>query len=238
MRRRLIHFVLHAMTRLSPKAAMHELLQIDTDVTGLINEAAIRYGGGVHVKHRLMRYHDFFVDRIRPGERVLDIGCGYGAVANSVATRASAVVVGLDLSEENLAEARRMFPHPSLTFVAGVAPQDVPRERFDVVMISNVLEHVENRVEFLRTVQERVSPSRWLIRVPMFDREWRVPMRQELGMYHFGDPTHFTEYTRESFETEMRDAQFEIAELQINWGEIWAQVSRSPISGHAPGPTV
>ncbi|SVD06640.1 uncharacterized protein METZ01_LOCUS359494, partial [marine metagenome] len=29
------------MTRLRPEAAMRELLQIDTDVTGLINETAI-----------------------------------------------------------------------------------------------------------------------------------------------------------------------------------------------------
>ena len=213
------------MTRLRPEAAMRELLQIDTDVTGLINETAITYGGGVHVKHRLMRYHDFFVDRIRPGERVLDIGSGNGAVAHSVATRSSAVVVGLDLNKDNVASARRMFPHSSLTFVVGEAPEDIPAERFDVVIMSNVLEHLEHRVEFLRLAQERVSPSRWLLRVPMFDREWRVAMRKELGLYYFGDPTHATEYTQASFEVEMQEASFKINELQINWGEIWAEVS-------------
>lgn len=231
-RRRLVQLVLHAITRLQPDTAMRELLQIDTDVTGLINETAIAYGDGVHVKHRLMRYHDFFVDRVRPGERVLDIGCGHGAVAHSVATRASAVVMGLDLNGENIAAARRMFPHPSLTFVVGVAPHDVPRKPFDVVMASNVLEHVEDRLGFLHTVQDRVSAGRWLIRVPMFDRDWRVPMRRELGMFHFGDPTHCTEYTRATFEAEMRNAGFAIADLQINWGEIWAEVSN--VSGAGP----
>jgi SAM-dependent methyltransferase len=211
------------MTHLGPEAAMRELLQVDTDVTGLINECAIHYGAGVHVKHRLMRYHDFFVDHVSQGERVLDVGCGHGAVANSVATRGAALVTGIDLNAENIAAARRMFQHPSLSFVVGVAPQDVPCERFDVVMASNVLEHIEHRVEFLRIVQQRVSPSRWLIRVPMFDREWRVPMRRELGIFYFGDPTHFTEYTRESFEAEMREAGLALSVLQINWGEIWAE---------------
>ena len=204
---------------------MRELLQIDTDVTGLINETAITYGGGVHAKHRLMRYHDCFVDRIRPGERVLDIGSGNGAVAHSVATRSSAVVVGLDLNEDNVASAQRMFPHSSLTFVVGEAPEDIPAERFDVVIMSNVLEHLERRVQFLRLIQERVSPRRWLLRVPMFDREWRVAMRKELGLYYFGDPTHATEYTQASFELEMQEASIKINELQINWGEIWAEVS-------------
>ncbi len=204
---------------------MRELLQIDTDVTGLINETAIGYGGGVHVKHRLMRYHDFFVDRVRPGERVLDIGAGNGAVAHSVATRSSAVVVGLDMNQQNVTGARHMFSYPSLSFVVAKAPEDVPTESFDVVMMSNVLEHLEHRVEFLRLIQERVSPSRWLLRVPMFDRGWRVAMRKELGVYYFGDPTHATEYTRDSFEREMREAGLEITELQINWGEIWAELS-------------
>ena len=225
VRRRLVQLVLHAMTRLRPEAAMRELLQIDTDVTGLINEKAIDYGGGVHVKHRLMRYHDFFVDRVRAGERVLDIGSGNGAVAHSVASRSSAVVVGLDMSQDNVVGARRMFAHPSLTFVVGTAPEDIPADPFDVVMMSNVLEHLEHRVEFLRLIQGRVSPSRWLLRVPMFDREWRVAARKELGLYYFGDPTHATEYTRESFESEMREAGFKITEMQINWGEIWAEVS-------------
>ena len=92
-------------------------------------------------------------------------------------------------------------------------------------MVSNVLEHIERRVDFLRDVQARTTPHRWLVRVPMFDREWRVPMRKELGMYYFGDPTHYIEYTRETFEDEMREAGFAIREMQINWGEIWAQVA-------------
>ena len=187
VRRRIIQLVCHAAARQDPKAAMPELLQIDTDVTGLINDIAVPFGRGVHVKHRLMRYHDFFVDRVRPGERVLDIGSGNGAVAHSVASRASATVTGLDLSEENVAAARRMFAHPSLRFVIGKAPAAVPVEPFDVVMMSNVLEHIEHRAEFLRSVQARVSARRWLIRVPMFDREWRVPMRKELGLYYFGE---------------------------------------------------
>ena len=79
------------------RSAMRVLLRADDFLTKCINRLAIEYDGGVHVKHRLMKYHDFFVERISPGERVLDVGCGYGAVAYSVASRAGAVVVGIDL---------------------------------------------------------------------------------------------------------------------------------------------
>ena len=206
------------------RSAMRVLLRADDFLTKCINRLAIEYDGGVHVKHRLMKYHDFFVERISPGERVLDVGCGYGAVAYSVASRAGAVVVGIDLRAENIVKARQLFQHPNLSFLQGDVLQSLPKESFDVIMLSNILEHIEQRVEFLTVVHERLSPQRCLIRVPMFNRDWRVPLREELAMSYFSDPTHYTEYTQESFEKEIRAAGLTITHLQINWGEIWAEV--------------
>ena len=206
------------------RSAMRVLLKADDFLTKCINRLAIEYDGGVHVKHRLMKYHDFFVERISPGERVLDVGCGYGAVAYSVASRAGAVVVGIDLRAENIVKARQLFQHPNLSFLQGDVLQGLPKESFDVIMLSNILEHIEQRVEFLTIVHERLSPQRCLIRVPMFNRDWRVPLREELAMSYFSDPTHYTEYTQESFEKEIRAAGLTITHLQINWGEIWAEV--------------
>lgn len=225
LRRRTAQAVLYASAGGAPADALRELLAIDADVTGMIDEVALAYGGGVHVKHRLMRYHDFFVERIGRGERVLDIGCGYGAVAHSIATRSDASVVGLDLDPANVAKAKALFSDARLEFVVGEAPRDVPARPFDVVVASNVLEHVERRIEFLRAVQARVNASRWLLRVPMFDRDWRPSLRKELGLFPYCDPTHFTEYTRDSFEREIADAGFAVRHLQVNWGEIWADVA-------------
>jgi len=227
LRRRAVQAGLTAAAARDPRSALRELLQMETDLHGLIDETAVAYGRGVHVKQRLMQYHDFFVERIRAGERVLDVGCGYGAVAHSIADRAGAEVVGIDLDPANVASARRMFPHPRLLFVQGEAPRDVPEERFDVIVASNVLEHIGGRRDFLTEMQRRSQPARWLIRVPMIDRDWRVPLRQELGLFHFCDPTHFVEYTRETFAAEMRAAGFVVIDQQINWGEIWAEVRRA-----------
>jgi len=102
--------------------------------------------------------------------------------------------------------------------------KDLPRGGFDVVLASNLIEHLENPVKFYRQVQRAVAPKRWLVRVPMIDRDWRVPLRRELGLFHFSDPTHYREYTRASFEAEAREAALSVADLQINWGEIWAEL--------------
>jgi 2-polyprenyl-3-methyl-5-hydroxy-6-metoxy-1,4-benzoquinol methylase len=223
-RRRLVRVVLDlAADDPSPEDAMRAVLEVEGDVDGYVNSAAVRYGGGVHVKHRVTAYHDFFVERVRPGERVLDLGCGYGAVAYSIASRAGAVVVGVDSDAWNIDQARRVFQHANLVFEQGDVLVRLPEGEFDAIVLSNVLEHIEDRTGFLRKVQVRVRPGRWLIRVPMIDRDWRVPLRRELGLPYFSDGTHFTEYTRESFVAEIAAADLDVTELRINWGEIWAE---------------
>jgi ubiquinone/menaquinone biosynthesis C-methylase UbiE len=222
-RRRLLQTVLTASATRQPADALRELLTFDTELSGQIDLAAMAYGDGVHVKHRLMRYHDFFVDRINAADRVLDLGCGYGAVAFSVATRTGATVVGLDASSANIAKAGERFRHEKLTWMCGEAPHVLPSGGFDVIVLSNVLEHIEQRPAFLRAVQEVCAPSRWLIRVPLFDRDWRPSLRRELGLFPFSDPTHFTEYTLPQFESELKEAGLRTIHLQVNWGEIWAE---------------
>ncbi len=222
--RKLFGLWLTSIANKDPKAAMRSLLNLDDDLAGYLDHVAMRYdNNGTHVKHRLMEYHNFFVERVRPGERVLDIGCGYGAVAWSMATRANAMVTGIDLDAENILKARKLFPHPNLAFIRGDVLKDLPQGQYDTIVLSNTLEHIENRIQFLKTTQERVKPNRWLIRVPMFNRHWHVPMRKELGMFYFNDRTHYIEYTRESFSEELRAAGLTLTHVEINWGEIWAE---------------
>ena len=78
---------------------------------------------------------------------------------------------------------------------------------------------------FLQRLVETTDARRLLIRVPMFTRDWTVPLRRELGLPYYSDPTHETEYTHESFAVEMKDAGLKIDYLQVIWGEIWAEVS-------------
>ena len=61
------------------------------------------YESGIHPKHRLTDYHNFFVDNITNGQSVIDIGCGYGAVSRTVAqTFPLSQVLGLDINPDSL----------------------------------------------------------------------------------------------------------------------------------------
>jgi len=53
-------------------AAMKRLFTLQDDLDHVVNERAMIHGKGEHPKHRLMRYHDFFIENIADGQRVID----------------------------------------------------------------------------------------------------------------------------------------------------------------------
>lgn len=209
---------------LPPDQSLRFLFRLDQWLYYLEGQMAIAYGGGIHTKHRHIRYHDFFIARISPGERILDVGCNNGALSYDIAERAGAYVVGVEIRPDNLHKAREIHPHPRIEYRLGNVLTDLAKEPFDVIVLSNVLEHLSERPEFLRHIQHLTNPSRFLIRVPMFERDWRVPLKRELGVEWRLDPTHETEYTLESFAEEMEAANLEVIHQEVRWGEIWAEL--------------
>ena len=204
------------------KRAVRELLTSYDDVYRQLDRAAIAYDGGVHVKHRLTGYHDFFAERVLPGERVLDLGSGKGELAHDLVVRAGATVVGVDNDPRHLEFARSHFRDERLEFREADLQGGVPEGHFDVLVMSNVLEHLEGRPELLRAAVRSATPDRLLIRVPVYERDWTVPLKAEVGLPSFWDPDHEMEYDPETFRAELAEAGLEVTELVLRWGEIWA----------------
>lgn len=75
----------------------------------------------------------------RPGQRILDLGCGTGHLTARIA-EAGAEAVGLDASAEMLAQARAAYPR--LSFVQGDARDFSFPEPFDAVFSNAVLHWV------------------------------------------------------------------------------------------------
>lgn len=210
---------------LPPEEGIRFLLDLDARLYPHQGDMAIAYGDGLHPKHRLLKYHDFFTQRIGKEERVIDIGCGNGAVAWDVAKECGARVIGIDLNEKNIEKAKSRPALPNLSFTHGDALTDLPNESHDTVILSNVLEHIEKRPEFLRLATEALAPKRWLIRVPVFERDWRVALKKEIGVEWRLDLTHFTEFTLETFAEESTAAGLKTIHLEVRWGEIWAELT-------------
>jgi len=224
-RQHLIMELISTERTLPPQEAIPRLLEI-YDHTGLeVDGACIRWGDGVHIKHELMDgIHSFFYERIPENSKVLDLGCGIGAVADSIAQHSNADVLGIDMNADSVAFAKKRYHHPRLQFMVGNVFTDIPpAEAFDVIVLSSVLEHLEDRSTFLKSLAQKFQPKKFLIRVPTFEQHYFKALKRELGLYAFVDSTHVLEYSPDIFMAEMAQASLKIAHIEIRWGDIWAE---------------
>lgn len=98
------------------------------------------------------------VERPRPW-RVLEVGCGIGWLAGALATYGP--VTGLDLSEAGVAIARER--HPEVTFrVADVLTEPVAPDH-DLVVSSEVIEHVPEQALFVERLADAVRPGGYVL---------------------------------------------------------------------------
>jgi ubiquinone/menaquinone biosynthesis C-methylase UbiE len=81
----------------------------------------------------------------RPGDRVLDVGCGTGSLTRSMAQAVApdGTAVGVDPAIEAIAEARRLTALDNCTYSQGVAERlAAPDDVFDVVVSSLMIHHL------------------------------------------------------------------------------------------------
>lgn len=181
---------------------------------------------GTHPKHRIMQYHAWFLERIEPESRVIDLGCGEGKMCSRLAEKASEVL-GVDISERNIAVARERVQHPAVRFeCADITRLPLETMDYDYIILSNVLEHIEDRISLLRAIQPLMQKgARLLLRVPMLDREWVAMFKKERGLEWRLDPTHYTEYTEPQLRQELAQANLRIVDpVRVCFGEIYAVV--------------
>jgi SAM-dependent methyltransferase len=214
--------------RREPRDALRALLALQDELFRRVDVLAVDLDGGVHAKHRIIGYHDFFLDRVHDGETVLDVGCGKAELAYDLAEQARVHVTGIDVNREALAFARSRFPSERLELVEADALTWEPGRPFDVVVLSNVLEHIEDRVGLLRRIVAVARPARLLVRVPVLERDWSVGLRRELGLFYFSDPTHETEYDRDLLVADLAAAGLIAVEIEQRWGELWAVACPEP----------
>lgn len=115
----------------------------------------------------------FLLPHIRPGDRVLDCGCGPGSITRGLAAAAApGVVVGLDLDPAILGRARQAAQGEpgALRWVrAGVEALPFADASFDVVFAHTLLMHVDDPAAVLGEFRRVLRPGG---RIGLVDADW------------------------------------------------------------------
>jgi 2-polyprenyl-3-methyl-5-hydroxy-6-metoxy-1,4-benzoquinol methylase len=128
---------------------------------------------------------------IGAGNRIVDVGCGDGALAGLAQRRLGVDVAGIDPSEAAIALAREQFTRHGLRgeFLAGSAYSiDRPDETFDGAVCADVIEHVREPERLLGEIHRVLRPNGVLVLT--------TPLRIT---EHPVDPFHVQEWFHEEF---------------------------------------
>lgn len=99
--------------------------------------------------------------RIRPRDRVCDLGCGYGAAALFLSREYDARVTGLTISEKQWRRAQAAAAGFSGVefFLRDALNNDLPDDSFDAVVAIESSEHVADKLAFLREIKRILRPG-------------------------------------------------------------------------------
>jgi cyclopropane-fatty-acyl-phospholipid synthase len=105
---------------------------------------------------------------LEPGQRILDVGCGWGSFPVHAASRHDVSVVGITLSEPQAEEARRRAKEAGVADRVEIRVQDyreVADGPFDAVGSIGMVEHVgANQIdEYFRRLSGLVKPGGWVL---------------------------------------------------------------------------
>jgi len=158
---------------------------------------------------------DFSRLAVQPGFKILDIGCGTGRHTCAAYRFKNVIAVGADLKFEDLTEAsERLKLHDRLGEhgggVWGLAAADATSlpfkdECFDLVICSEVLEHIKDYLQAIREIVRVLKPGRNLaVSVP---RYWPERICWALSeAYHTAEGGHIRIFRQRQLTSDLRKA--------------------------------
>lgn len=182
------------------------------------------FGGLLRMNAYTRARYDIVLEYVREanvprGGRLLEVGCGDGALSGVLHHHLGLAVVGVDTSEEGLALAKKMFD--SRGFVGefrliGGYDTGFKDASFDVVVCSDVIEHVDDPRAMLREILRVLVPGGWaVVTTPIRFSEKPV------------DPMHVQEWFVSDFVTLCREIIGEPLKVIQSHPIIWYELASS-----------
>jgi ubiquinone/menaquinone biosynthesis C-methylase UbiE len=159
------------------------------------------------------RYNAWICERASDsiGERVLEVGSGIGNIVSEVLSRSHVKsVVATDLRASSLAVLRDRFGHDTrlsteVWNAEDPPPQSLLAEKFDTVICSNVLEHINDHERALKHMRQILKPGGRLVLLVPANPVIFSGLDEELG--------HYRRYTREELHRVLSTTGFSVSDM-------------------------
>lgn len=113
-------------------------------------------------------------------ERALDIGCGTGGSMLDI-SRFAKIVEGVEPSTQAIFFAKKNYP--GLKIVQAVFPNEIPDDKYDLITMFDVLEHIKSDENAVNAVSKLLLPGGMaIITVPAFQFLWS---QHDEHLHHF-----------------------------------------------------
>jgi 2-polyprenyl-3-methyl-5-hydroxy-6-metoxy-1,4-benzoquinol methylase len=123
-----------------------------------LDAIALNYTEEVGFEVDLQRYKIQEIRKFVQGSSMLDVGCGVGEMTKAFSSFFQEVV-GIDASEIKISNARSKNASANIEYILTHFETYQPQKTFDFIVSTNVLEHVDDSVEFLKTVKRWLTPG-------------------------------------------------------------------------------
>jgi cyclopropane fatty-acyl-phospholipid synthase-like methyltransferase len=164
------------------------------------------------VKYWKLKYLTFLAERNcikNEIKNVLEIGCATGELLNLFLSDLNLNKVGLDISDENISYAQSFFPHIKFYSKNHIEYFSSLDQEFDVVILSDILEHVEEDLEMLKLSGKHSKFV--LLNMPIE----KVPEYKD-RTYGFNDiEGHLRAYSIEDTENLIRKAGLRVIDFEV-----------------------
>ncbi len=163
--------------------------------------------------------HHGLLRQVGSGLKVLDVGCGYGQNGAEMMKKNN-TVFGVDLSPLAVEKAKKR-----LTFAAvadfsrpETIPEAIRREKFDLVIFSDILEHVYDPLLLIRNAVPLMKENATLlVSVPNI-ANWLTRLRLLFGTWDYTvsgmmDRTHIRFFTLKSIKRLITAAGFDVVQV-------------------------
>ena len=160
----------------------------------------------------------------RDARRVLDIGCGEGALGAALAREIGCEVWGVEIEPEPAAVAGEALERVIVGDARDVC-RDLGSEHFDAVVLADVLEHVAEPGPLLDEIARILAPDGVLVASVPNVRHWSVLREILEGDFRYReagilDETHLRFYTRKSLTRLLSNHGFAVSDVS---GHSWSR---------------